>query len=81
MTPIEIAKAWYSVTDRWIDRRNKAHDERQWEVVHDWGGELVSDKKMKVVGRFWNQEAAQTYARTCEDEARGEAVLRALSSE
>lgn len=78
MTPRDIARAWYSVTDRWIVRQNKMHDERQWEVVHDWGGDLISDSTMKVVRRFHEERQAEALARRLEDEARGAAVLRAF---
>ena len=78
MTPEKVAKAWHSVTDRWIVRRNKMHDTRQWEVVHDWGGDLVSDDTMKVVERFHIQEDADELAEKLYDEARGKAVLKML---
>lgn len=78
MTPKQVAKAWHSVADEWIDRRNKMHDTKQWEVVHNWGGDLISDDTMKVVGRFHTQEEAQKMARKLEDEARGAAVLDAF---
>ena len=78
-TPEYIAKAWHSVTGRWIVRRNKAHDERQWEVVHDWGGDLVSEDTMRLIGRYSTQERAEKCALKQEDNARGIAVLRALS--
>lgn len=78
MTPKEIAKAWHSVKDQWIVRRNKMHDSRQWEVVHDWGRDLVSDETMKVVGRHDSSILADRQAKRLEDEARGAAVLHAL---
>jgi len=78
MTPREVAEAWYSVTDRWIVRRNKMHDERQWEVVHDWGGDIMSDETIRLIRRFGEQRQAEALARRLEDEARGNAVLRAL---
>ena len=78
-TPEYIAKACHSVTDRWVVRRNKMHDERQWEVVHDWGGELVSEDTMRLIGRYSTQERAEKRALKQEDIARGTAVLRALS--
>jgi len=79
MTPQEVAKAWHSVKDQWIVRRNKMHDSRQWEVVHDWGGDLVSDETMKVMGRHDSSIMADRQAKLLEDEARGAAVLAALS--
>lgn len=75
MTPLEVARAWYSVTDRWIVRRNKMHDRKQWEVVHDWGGDLISDDTMKIVGRHETEDAADRKAKRLEDAARGAAVL------
>lgn len=77
-TPGDVYRAWYSVTDQWIVRRNKMHDERQWEVVHDWGGDLVSDDTQKVVRRFREQRQAEAAARRFDDMARGTAVLVAL---
>jgi len=78
LTAEAIIEAWYSVTDRWFTRRNKAHDERQWEVVHDWGGDLISDKTMKVVGRFETGAQADHEAQYLQDAARAEAVLSAI---
>jgi H2-forming N5,N10-methylenetetrahydromethanopterin dehydrogenase-like enzyme len=77
---IQVAKAWHSVTDEWIVRRNKMHDKRQWEVVHDWGGDIVSDDTQRVVGRFSTNGPAEKHARKLEDIARATAVLRALST-
>lgn len=81
MTPKQVAKAWHSVTDEWIVRRNKMHDTKQWEVVHNWGGDVIDDATMKVVGRFQTQEEAQRFARRLEDEARGQAVLDAFTNQ
>lgn len=78
MTPLAIARAWWSVKDEWIVRRNKMHDRKQWEVVHDWGGKLVSETTMKVVSRHETQEQADHKAERLEDAARGAAVLAAL---
>lgn len=78
MKPKDIAAAWHSVTDTWFTRRNKMHDSRQWEVIHDWGVDVVSEKTMKVVGRFETLAAAKDKAATLEDEARGAAVLGAI---
>jgi hypothetical protein len=74
-----IAKAWHSVTDEWVVRRNKEHDSRQWEVVHNWGGDVIDEDTMAVIGRYSTQERAEDRARKAEDKARGIAVLRALS--
>lgn len=76
MTPLEIARAWWSVKDEWIVRRNKMRGRRQWEVVHDWGRGMVSEATMKVVSRHETLEAAEHKAHTLEDAARGEAVLK-----
>lgn len=80
MTPLEIARAWWSVKDEWVVRRNKIYDSRQWEVVHDWGGLLVSEATQKVVSRHETQEQAERKAERLEDAARGAAVLAALPS-
>ena len=79
MTPFEIARAWYSVKDEWIVRRNKMYDRKQWEVVHDWGGPVISEETMKVISRHETQEQADRKAERLEDSARGAAVLAALS--
>lgn len=79
MTPLEIARAWYSVKDEWVVRRNKMHDTRQWEVVHDWGHGLVAEETMKVLSRHQTEEAAIRKAERLEDAARGAAVLALLS--
>lgn len=79
MSPKEIAKAWHSVKDQWVVRRNKMHDSRQWEVVHDWGLDIVDEATMKVVGRHDSSIMADRQAKRLEDEARGAAVLAALS--
>jgi hypothetical protein len=74
-----VAEAWHNVTGRWIVRRNKMHnDGKQWEVVHDWGGDLISDDTQKVLRRYGTEERAERFARECEDEARGNAVLEVL---
>lgn len=73
-----IITAWHSVTDLWFSRRNKLHDERQWEVVHDWGGDIASDDTQRVVDRFSERRAAEELAKRLEDEARGAAVLALL---
>jgi len=79
MTPLQVRRAWHSVKDEWIVRRNKMHDRRQWEVVHDWGRSLVSEATMKVVSRHETNEAAIRKAERLEDAARGAAVLAALT--
>lgn len=78
-TAADIVKAWNSVTDRWFTRRDKMHDARQWEVVHDWGGDLISDDTMRVVSRHHDADKAKAKAKQLEDIARGEAVLRILA--
>jgi len=79
MTPLEIARAWHSVTDEWIVRRNKMRDRNQWEVVHDWGGDVISEDTMRVVARHGTERAAERKAERLEDSARGAAVLAALA--
>lgn len=78
MTPLEIARAWYSVKDEWIVRRNKAHSRKQWEVVHDKGSILISEDTMKVISRHETEEQATRKAERLEDAARGAAVLARL---
>jgi len=80
MTPLRIARAWHSVQDEWIVRRNKSYAVRQWEVVHNWGRDVISDKTMKAVSRHETMEGAQSKAYMLEDKARGAAVLAALTS-
>ena len=81
MTPLQIAKAWYSVKDEWIVRRNKMLQRRQWEVVHDWGHGVVSDDTQKVVSRHYLEKTADQHAARQEKQARGEAVLAAFEKE
>lgn len=74
-----IIDAWHSVdkTQRWFTRRDKMHcDGRQFEVVHDWGGDCIADETMKVVDRFPTQEEASRLRERLDDEARAEAVLK-----
>lgn len=79
--PYEIVRAWRSVTDEWIVRRNKAHnDGRQWEVVHNWGGDIISEDTHKVLGRYPDRFAAFEYADYCENEARAIAVLKLIEA-
>lgn len=75
ITPFEVARAWHGIKGEWIVRRNKMRPLRQWEVVHDWGGDVVSDETMKVVGCYTTQSGAEKYAERLEDTARGSAVL------
>ena len=75
LTARQIATAWHSVTDEWIVRRNKGRETKQWEVVHDWGGDVVSEDTRKVLRRFDIPRNADDFAARCEDEARGKAVL------
>jgi hypothetical protein len=81
MTPYthrDIADAWNSVTDLWIVRRNTSRAVRQWEIVHDWGGDLISDDTQKIVGLFKSKEAAEWRAEFLEQYARAEAVIQML---
>lgn len=77
---IEVARAWASVKDEWIVRRNKMRATRQWEVVHDWGGGVVSEETQRVLRRFTLQDSAIAHANKCEAKARGNAVLRLLKT-
>jgi hypothetical protein len=80
--PYEIARAWQSVTDEWIVRRNKAHDDgRQWEVVHHWGGTTIGPDTQKVIGRYPDRFTASEYADYCENEARAIAVLKLIETD
>lgn len=79
LSATDIATAWYSVKDSWIVRRNKMREAYQWEVVHDWGGVVISEETMKVEGWHATQYEALAAARLLEDEARGEAVLRLIT--
>jgi sulfite reductase beta subunit-like hemoprotein len=71
----EVAEAWRGVTDQWIVRRNKAHERAQWEVVHDWGGEVIDEATQAVVARYSSQIEAHEHAERLENAARGAAVL------
>ncbi|MBR0875019.1 hypothetical protein JQ633_31995 [Bradyrhizobium tropiciagri] len=78
MTPKQVADAWNSVTDEWWARRNKANaDHEQWEVVHHWGGNLISEDTMKIVAKFGSRTEADQKRSELEDEARGAAVIQA----
>ncbi len=80
-TPQQIAAAWHGVTDRWIVRQHwKYKDGRQWEVVHDWGVDVIDDATMELIDRFGSSEEAQVLADKLEDEARGRAVLALFQS-
>ena len=79
-TVSQIIEAWHSVDDRWIVRRNKMHDTRQWEVVHDWGRDVVSDETMEIVGRYHTSDEAQALADDCENVARGGAVMQMINN-
>lgn len=72
----KILDAWFGVTDEWIVRRNKAHDDgRQWEVLHRWGDlSVIDDATQKVVARFGNQITAHAKATDLERLARAVAV-------
>jgi hypothetical protein len=80
MTPLEVARAWWSVKDEWIVRRDKMHDRKQWEVVHDTGRGLISDETFKVVSRHETSEQAERKAQRLEDAARGAAVVAAIAT-
>jgi hypothetical protein len=47
----------------WFVRRNKAHDDgKQFEVVHDWGGDVISEETMEIVSRHSTELEAKTKA-------------------
>lgn len=73
-----IVKAWHSVKDEWIVR-HEYDGPRHWVVVHNWGGNLISDDTMKIVSRHYTEDAADRRAWILENRARGGAVLKALS--
>ena len=80
ITAADVVRAWQSVTDEWIVRRNKAHDDgKQWEVVHAWG-DVISYDTQRVLKRFALQSSAETLAKKCELEARGAAVLKIVNN-
>jgi hypothetical protein len=59
----QVLVAMNKPTDEWISRRNKAHDTRQYEVVHDWGdGFLISEDTMNVVARYQTLNQAEAFA-------------------
>lgn len=80
LTAADIAEAWHSVTDEWIVRLNKMHDFEQWEVVHDWGVDVIAPETRKLVARFHTQEEAEECAERLEDQARATAVLRLIET-
>lgn len=77
LSPLMIANAWLVVTDEWIVRRNKKHDDgREWEVLHKWGDqEVIDDATQAVVDRFATREDANHDAWHRERLARGQSVI------
>lgn len=72
-----VARAWHSVKDEWVTR-HEYEGSRRWSVVHNWGGNLISEDTMKIVSRHYTQEAADARASKLESAARAAAVLAAL---
>lgn len=51
------------VINKWFVRRNKVHtDGRIFELVHDWGGDVISEETMEVVSRHTTVLEAKTKA-------------------
>ena len=74
-----VSDAWEGVTDRWITRRHWKYDDgRQWEVVHDWGVDVIDEATMALVERFHRIEEADDLAEELEAEARATAALKAV---
>jgi hypothetical protein len=72
-SPQDVAAAWHSVESRWFVRRNKANDEKhRYEVV------VSDDDELEVIDAFAFEDDANAYRQSCEDWARGDAVLRML---
>lgn len=67
----EIIEAWNEPLEnvRWFIRRNKMHDTKQWEVVHDWGGDTIDEETMEVIGRFHDSRPAGVFAYEAETKA------------
>lgn len=78
ITPFDIAEAWNGVRDEWIVRRNKSNAVMRWQIVHDWGREIVSDETQRIVGHFKTRESADARAIFLENHARGAAVVQML---
>lgn len=79
----KIIDAWTGVTDEWITRRNKAHADRQWEVVHTWhvtedGFKVIDDDTMRVVERYSDMHEAAAKAHDLEMLARASAVQKMI---
>lgn len=73
-----VAKGWNSITDRWFVRLNKMHNSQQWEVVHDWGVNVISENTMKVISRHHLMVDAKADAKGLEDAARARAAIAAM---
>ena len=60
LSPLMIANAWLVVTDEWIVRRNKKHDDgREWEVLHKWGDQevIMTRRKPSLIGSPLREDA------------------------
>ncbi len=76
-TEQDIISAWFSVADEWIARKNKTYsDGFMFEVIHDWGGDIIADETQELLKRFATQDEATLYAHMCENKARARAVLK-----
>lgn len=64
---------------RIITRRNKAHDESQWEVVHDIDPSgPISDDSYVVIGRFESERLAESFAQHAASSLNARARISAL---
>jgi hypothetical protein len=74
-TPQEVAAAWHSVESRWFTRKNKMNEPKhRYEVVVSDGDDL------EVIDAFATEDEAAEYRQSCEDWARGAAVLSMLDN-
>lgn len=75
ITAQDIRDAWTGVEMDWIVRRNKEHAKDQYEVIKDWGGDVISEETMELVGRFATYEEGNEYAKQADELLRAQAVL------
>lgn len=79
----EIIDAWNDNNDRvWFSRYNKMIDVKigQYEVIEDWGGEVVSDETRLVVGNFHSQDEADNEVKRLKNDAAADRVLKAITT-
>ena len=75
-----IARAWHSVPDRWVVRRNKGRSlHAQWEAVHVGLKNNGSDDTL--LGVFATQASAELETRMHEDQVRAAAGIAELRKE